>query len=73
MPSPRALLAAGVPGLVVFADFTFWMGFSPRFALLIGAVVSLAALLVTRLLYNDAEGELAAWRAAVPDLDEHDG
>lgn len=68
MPSLRALLTAAIPGFLIFADFTFWMAFSPAFALLVGALVSAAALIVTRLLYDDAGDELAAWRSAAPDL-----
>ena len=73
MPSLRALLTAAVPGLLIFADFTFWMAFSPAFALVVGATVSAAALVVTRLLYDDATDELAAWQAAAPDLAEPAG
>jgi hypothetical protein len=64
MPTWRAVLAAAVPGIVIFADFTLWMGFSPVFAAAVGLVVGLVALGVTRLLYDDADGELAAWAQA---------
>ncbi|HEX5465717.1 MAG TPA: hypothetical protein VFW92_03475 [Candidatus Limnocylindrales bacterium] len=70
MPSWRALLAAAVPGAIIFADFTFWMAFSPGFALAVGLVVSVATLIVTRLLYDDAGDEARAWAEAAPDLAE---
>lgn len=70
MPTSRALLAAAVPGLLIFADFYLWMAFSPSFSIAVGLIVAAATLIVTRLLYDDASGELEAWRAAAPDLSE---
>lgn len=70
MPSLRAILTAAVPGALIAADFVFWMGFAPAFALLVGLSVSAATLIVTRLLYDDAASEAAAWADAAPDLGE---
>ncbi|MGH2467026.1 MAG: hypothetical protein ACRDGL_04775 [Candidatus Limnocylindrales bacterium] len=70
MPSLRAILTAAVPGALIFADFVFWMGFAPAFALLVGLIVSAATLIVTRLLYDDAAAEAAAWAEAASGVGE---
>jgi hypothetical protein len=64
------LLAAAVPGFLIFADFYLWMAFSPSFSIAVGLTVAAATLIVTRLLYDDVSGELEAWRAAAPDLSD---
>ena len=64
----RALIAALLPGLVVFAVFWFWLKMAVITALAAGLIWALGSYLVTRYLYDDAEGELAAWRDAAPDL-----
>ena len=68
MPSPRALAAALVPGLIVFAVFFFWLGLPAPIAIAAGVVWAAASLVVTRVLYDGHEAELAAWREAAPDL-----
>jgi multisubunit Na+/H+ antiporter MnhB subunit len=68
MPSLRALAAAVVPGLIVFAVFFFWLGLPAPIALAAGFIWAGASLVVTRVLYDDHEAELAAWREAAPDL-----
>ncbi len=64
----RALLAAAVPGLLVFAIAWAWLSLSLWASAIAGIVWTLISLVVTRVLYDDPEPELAAWRAAAPDL-----
>jgi multisubunit Na+/H+ antiporter MnhB subunit len=68
VPSPRALAAATVPGLIVFGVFFFWLGLAAPLALAAGVLWAAASLVVTRVLYDDHDAELAAWREAAPDL-----
>ena len=68
MPTGRALLAAAIPGIVVCAVFWLWMMVPVPVAATAGILWSIGSLVVTRFLYDDAEGELAAWRADAPDL-----
>jgi hypothetical protein len=68
MPSRRALGTAILPGLVVFGVFWLWLRMSIVVAGSAGVVWSLASYLVTRYLYDDADAEIAAWRADAPDL-----
>lgn len=65
---PRAIVAALVPAVIVFAVFHFWLGLATALAVVAGVAWALGSLLVTRLLYDDADAELAAFRAAAPDL-----
>jgi hypothetical protein len=71
--SRRAILLALLPGLIVAFLFNDSLGFSTWFAISAGVVWFALTLVVTRLLYDDAQGELAAWRAAAPDLAEGAG
>lgn len=68
MPTPRALLAAVIPGIVVLAVFWLWLKLSLTAAITAGIVWSLGSYLVTRYLYDDADAELNAWREEAPDL-----
>ena len=68
MPTHRALIAAAVPGLLVFAVAWLWLGLALWASATAGFVWSLISLVVTRVLYDDAEPDLAAWRRAAPDL-----
>lgn len=68
MPSPRALAAALLPGVIVFAVFALWLKLPLPLALAAGLLWAAASLVVTRVLYDDHEAELAAWREAAPDL-----
>jgi hypothetical protein len=68
LPTSRAILAAAIPGLIVFSTFYFWLGLAPAVAVGAGILWTAASLLVTRVLYDDAESEMAAWRDAAPDL-----
>ena len=68
MPTRRAVLSAAIPGVIVCAVFWIWIGVPLPAALAAGLLWSFGSLLVTRFLYDDAEGELAAWRAEAPDL-----
>ncbi len=68
VPSPRALAAAMVPGLIVFLVFFFWLGLAIPLALAAGFAWAGASLVVTRVLYDDHDAELAAWHEAAPDL-----
>ena len=67
-PTRRALVAAAVPGLLVFGVAWLWLGLALWASAIAGIVWSLVSLAVTRILYDDAEPDLAAWRAASPDL-----
>jgi drug/metabolite transporter (DMT)-like permease len=68
VPTPRALLAALIPGVVVLIVFWFWLKMSVTVALVAGIAWALGSYLVTRYLYDDADAELAAWREEAPDL-----
>ena len=68
MPTHRALIAAAVPGLLVFAVAWLWLGLALWASVMAGGLWSLISLVVTRVLYDDAEPDLAAWRRAAPDL-----
>ncbi len=68
MPTRRAVLAAAIPGVLVCAVFWLWMKMPVAVAATAGIVWSIGSLVVTRYLYDDAEVELAAWRAEAPDL-----
>jgi hypothetical protein len=68
VPSARALVAALVPGVIVFAVFAVWLRLTLPLALAAGFLWVAASLVVTRVLYDDHEAELAAWREAAPDL-----
>ena len=68
IPTRRAIVAAAIPSVVVFLVFWRWLGFTLPLATVLGTVWALASLLVTRSVYDDAELELAAWRAAAPEL-----
>jgi xanthine/uracil/vitamin C permease (AzgA family) len=68
MPTPRALLAAAIPGVVVVAVFWFWLKMPVTAAVAVGIAWALASYLVTRYLYDDADAEIAAWREEAPDL-----
>ena len=64
----RPLVAALVPGLIVAAVFRLWLDLNLEIALLGGVAWAVGSLVVTRLLYDDAEDEIAAFRAVAPDL-----
>ena len=64
----RPLVAALVPGLIVAAVFRWWLGLDLQIALLGGVAWAAGSVVVTKLLYDDAEDELAAFRTAAPDL-----
>ena len=68
MSIPRALLFAIVPAILVFLVFRFWLGLSVPVALAAGALWGVVSLVLTRVLYDDADSELEAWRSAAPDL-----
>jgi len=68
MPTRSAVLAAVIPAIIVFAVFWRWLGFGVGMSAVLGLVWSVSSLFVTRLLYDAPESELAAWRAAAPDL-----
>jgi drug/metabolite transporter (DMT)-like permease len=68
VPTPRALLAALIPGVVVLFVFWFWLRMSVTVALVAGIAWALGSYLVTRYLYDDADAEMAAWREEAPDL-----
>ncbi len=68
MPTRRAVLLAAIPGIVVWGVFWLWMKMPVLVAATLGVLWGIGSLIVTRYLYNDAEGELAAWRAEAPDL-----
>ncbi len=68
MPTRRAVLAAAVPGIVVWAVFWLWMKMPLLVAATLGVLWGIGSLIVTRYLYDDAEGELDAWRVEAPDL-----
>jgi hypothetical protein len=68
VPTPRALLAALIPGVVVLLVFWLWLKMSITTALAAGIAWALGSYLVTRYLYDDAEAETAAWREEAPDV-----
>jgi hypothetical protein len=65
---PRAIVAAVVPGVIVWAVFHFWLGLELWVAVAAGLAWALGSLIVTRLLYDDADAEIAAFRTAAPEL-----
>ena len=64
----RALIAALIPGVLVFSVFWLWLKMAVVTAAVAGLLWAIGSYLVTRYLYDDAEAELAAWRAEAPDL-----
>jgi hypothetical protein len=64
----RALIAALIPGLVVFGVFWLWLKMAVVTAIAAGLLWAFGSYLVTRYLYDDADAELAAWQAEAPDL-----
>lgn len=68
MPTLRALLYATVPGGIVFVAFGQWLGVPLPFAIAAAAAFTLAILYLTRVVHEEPEEELAAWRLAAPDL-----
>ena len=64
----RPLVAAVVPALIVVVVFRLWLGLDVVIAVLAGMLWALGSILVTRLLYDGAEEELAAFREAAPEL-----
>ncbi len=72
MPTRRALVAAMIPAVIVFAIFWRWLDFPLFLSVGLGAVWGVASLIVTRSVYEDADREMAAWREAAPDLAELD-
>lgn len=64
----RALLYAAVPGAIVFVAFGYWIGVPLPYAVAASALFTLAILYLTRVVHEEPEEELAAWRAAAPDL-----
>ena len=68
MPTARAFIAAAIAGFLVFAVGVAWLSLSVGTAVVAGVVWALLSLLVTRVVYDDADRELAAWTAAAPDL-----
>ena len=65
---PRAIVAAVVPAVIVCGVFHFWLGLELWVAVVAGFAWALGSLIVTRVLYDDADREIAAFRAAAPDL-----
>ncbi len=70
MPTRRALLGAALPGLFTFIVFWLSLGVALPAAFALGVLWAAGSLLVTRLIYDDAEAEQAAWVAEAPDLAE---
>jgi len=68
VPTPRALLAALIPGIVVLGVFWLWLKISLTAAIAAGIAWAIGSYLVTRYLYDDADAELSAWREEAPDL-----
>jgi hypothetical protein len=68
MPTLRALLYATVPGAVVFLAFGQGLGVPLPFALAAAASFTFAVLYLTRVVHEEPEEELTAWRLAAPDL-----
>jgi hypothetical protein len=65
---PRPLVAALVPALIVIAVFHWWLRLDLVVASAAGVAWAFGSLVVTRLLYDDAAEELAAFQAADPAL-----
>jgi hypothetical protein len=65
---PRPLVAALVPALIVAGVFRYWLGLDLTLAIAAGVAWAVGSLVVTRLLYDDADAELTAFRDAAPDL-----
>ena len=68
LPTRRSVVAALIPGLLVFGVFWLWLKMSVVVAGAAGVAWAIGSYLVTRYLYDEAEAELAAWRAEAPDL-----
>jgi hypothetical protein len=64
----RAVVTAFLPGIITFLVFFQWHRLSFAASLAAGIIWTLASLVVTRILYDDAAGDLEAWRAEAPDL-----
>lgn len=64
----RPIVAAVVPALIVLAVFHWWLRLPLPVAVAGGVAWAIGSLVVTRLLYDDADEELAAFRAAAPEL-----
>lgn len=70
--SLRVPILAAIPALLVFLVFRFWLGLPVPVAALAGALFGVLFFVLARVLYDDAEAELAAWRLAAPDLQERE-
>ena len=70
--SLRVPILAAIPALLVFLVFRFWLGLPVPVAALAGALFGVLFFVLARVLYDDAEAELAAWRQAAPDLQERE-
>lgn len=68
MPTLRALLHAAVPGGIVFVAFGYWIGVPMPFAVIATVLFTVAVLYLTRVVHEEPEEELTAWRLAAPDL-----
>jgi hypothetical protein len=68
MRTPRALVAAAIPAIVVVLVFWFWLKMPVPAAIAAGIAWALGSYVVTRYLYDDAEAEIAAWRDEAPEL-----
>jgi len=68
VPTLRALLSAAVPGAIVYAAFGIGLAVPAPLALLLAAAFTITVLCVTRVVHEEPEEELAAWRAEAPDL-----
>lgn len=64
----RALVYAAVPGVIVFVAFGYWIGVPLVFAAAAALFFTFAILYLTRVVHEEPEEELAAWRVAAPDL-----
>lgn len=73
MPTFRALVLAAIPALLVFLIFWVWLGVAPQLAAAVGLLWGVICLILTRVIYDDHSAEIAAWRAAAPDLADPPG
>lgn len=68
----RTLLIAVVAGVLTAVAFAYWLALPPWLAVGAGAAMTALSVLLVRILDDDADEELAAWRRIAPDLADMD-